>query len=93
MPTRNYDREYKDGAGKYAYAFDAILRRYILRSLAPFLPPGKALEMGCYTGEMTEMIAARYDDLTVIEASDELVDAARARLGPGAKFVRGTFDA
>ena len=58
MTTRDYNAEYKDGARKYAYRFDAVLRRYIMRALDPFLPPGKALEMGCYTGDMTELIAA-----------------------------------
>jgi 2-polyprenyl-3-methyl-5-hydroxy-6-metoxy-1,4-benzoquinol methylase len=56
------------------------------------LPAGKALEMGCYTGDVTELISDRYQDLTVIEASDELVAAARARLGARARFVHGTFE-
>src|SRR5581483_644077 len=51
-----------------------------------------ALEMGCYTGEMTELIASRYADLTVVEASDELVAAARARLGRRASIVHGRFE-
>jgi 2-polyprenyl-3-methyl-5-hydroxy-6-metoxy-1,4-benzoquinol methylase len=93
MGTRDYNAEYKDGARQYAYRFDAVLRRYVMRTLEPFLPPGRALEMGCFTGEMTELIAARYDDLTVIEASEELVAAASARLGSRARFVHSTFEA
>ena len=50
MTHRDYNAEYKDGARQYAYRFDAVLRRYIMRALEPFLPPGKALELGCYTG-------------------------------------------
>jgi len=92
MTTRNYDAEYKDTSRKYAYKFDSILREYMMRTLAPFLPSGKALEMGCYKGDVTEMLAARYTDLTVIEASEELVSAARARLGGRARFLRGTFE-
>jgi 2-polyprenyl-3-methyl-5-hydroxy-6-metoxy-1,4-benzoquinol methylase len=92
MTTRDYDAEYKDSARKYAYRFDAVLRRYIMRTLDPFLPAGRALEMGCYTGDVTELIADRYDDLTVIEASEELVVAASSRLGPRARFVQGTFE-
>src|SRR5262245_16130258 len=78
VTTRDYDLEHKDGARQYAYQFDTLLRRYIMRALDPFLPPGRALEMGCYTGDMTELIAERYPDLTVIEASGELVAAASA---------------
>ena len=54
--TRDYNTEYKDGARKYAYEFDSLLRQYMMRSLDPFLLPGKALEMGCYLGDVTEML-------------------------------------
>jgi 2-polyprenyl-3-methyl-5-hydroxy-6-metoxy-1,4-benzoquinol methylase len=92
VTTRDYNAEYKDGASQYAYTFDSLLRRYMMRTLDPLLPGGKALEMGCYTGDVTEMLAERYDDLTVIEASEELVDATRARLGTRAKFLHGMFE-
>jgi len=92
LTTRNYNAEYKDSARKYAYRFDAVLRRYVMRTLDPFLPPGRALEMGCYTGDVTELIADHYDDVTVIEASEELVVAASSRLGTRARFVHGTFE-
>ena len=92
MAARDYNAESKDGARKYAYEFDRRLRAYIMRTIDPLLPAGRALEMGCYTGEMAELIAARYDDLTVIEASDELVAAARARLQRRATIVHGRFE-
>jgi 2-polyprenyl-3-methyl-5-hydroxy-6-metoxy-1,4-benzoquinol methylase len=92
MIERDYNAEHKDGARKYAYEFDSLLRRYMMRTLEPFLPSGKALEMGCYTGEVTEMLAGRFADLTVIEASEELVRAARARLNGRARFLQGTFE-
>ena len=90
--TRDYNAEYKDGARKYAYEFDTILRRYMMRALDPFLPPGRALEMGCYLGDVTEMLAERYTDLTVIEASGELASAAQKRLGARARFLQGMFE-
>jgi 2-polyprenyl-3-methyl-5-hydroxy-6-metoxy-1,4-benzoquinol methylase len=90
--ARDYNAEHKDSGRKYAYRFDTILRRYIMRTLEPFLPTGRALEMGCYTGDMTELIAARYADVTVIEASEELVAAAGARFEGRASFVLGTFE-
>ena len=92
VSSRDYNAEYKDGARKYAYEFDAVLRHYMMRALDPFLPRGKALELGCYTGDVTELLAARYEDLTVVEASEELVHAARARLGRRATFRLGTFE-
>jgi 2-polyprenyl-3-methyl-5-hydroxy-6-metoxy-1,4-benzoquinol methylase len=92
MTPRNYNAEFQDGARKYAYDFDTVLRRYTLRTLDPFLKPGRALELGCYKGEVTEMIAERYADVTVVEASDELIAAAKERLGARASFVHGTFE-
>jgi 2-polyprenyl-3-methyl-5-hydroxy-6-metoxy-1,4-benzoquinol methylase len=90
--ARDYDAESKDTSRKYAYEFDSVLRTYMMRTLDPFLPSGRALEMGCYKGDVTQMLAARYSDLTVIEASEELVAATRARLGERVRFLRGTFE-
>jgi len=90
--VRDYNQEYRDGDRKYAYDFDTILRGYMMRTLDPFLRPGRALELGCYTGDVTELIAQRYDDLTVVDASDELIAATRRRLGGRAVFVHSTFE-
>jgi 2-polyprenyl-3-methyl-5-hydroxy-6-metoxy-1,4-benzoquinol methylase len=92
VPTRDYDAEYKDSGRRYAYEFDSRLRGYIMRTLEPFLTPGRALEMGCYTGDVTALIADRYGDVTVVEASTELIDKARARIGSRATFLHGTFE-
>jgi len=92
MATRDYNREHRDGATKYAYEFDDVLRRYVMRRLEPFLRDGRGLEMGCYKGDTTELLTRRFSDLTVIEASDELVDMARARVGPTVRFVNATFE-
>jgi 2-polyprenyl-3-methyl-5-hydroxy-6-metoxy-1,4-benzoquinol methylase len=92
VSARDYNAEYRDSDRRYAYQFDAMLRGYIMRALEPYLRPGPALEMGCFDGGMTELIAARYSDLTVVEASSELVAQAGARLGRRARFVTGTFE-
>jgi 2-polyprenyl-3-methyl-5-hydroxy-6-metoxy-1,4-benzoquinol methylase len=92
MTVRDYNEEHRDGARKYAYDFDTVLRGYMMRTLAPFLRPGRALELGCYTGDVTELIAQQYADLTVVEASDELIVATRRRLGGRAAFVHSTFE-
>lgn len=92
MTARDFNREYQDGARRYAYDFDGVVRQYMMKSFAPHFCPGKALELGCYTGDVTERIAAVYPDLTVVEASSELVDVARRRLGNRARFVTATFE-
>ena len=92
MTTRDYNQEFRDNSRKYAYEFDDVLRRYVLRTLDPFLRAGKALEMGCYRGDTTILLANRFADLTVIEASDELIAVARARVSPAVQFIHSTFE-
>ncbi|HZZ90105.1 MAG TPA: class I SAM-dependent methyltransferase [Caulobacteraceae bacterium] len=91
--TRDYDREAGQfGERKYNYDFDARVRGYMMRTFEPFLPPGRALELGCYIGESTEWLCGLYDDLTVVEAAPTLVEAARKRVGDKPRFVCSTFE-
>jgi 2-polyprenyl-3-methyl-5-hydroxy-6-metoxy-1,4-benzoquinol methylase len=92
METRDYNLEARDGARKYAYEFDDRLRAYTLRTLEPFIQPGRALELGCYKGDTTERLARRFSDLTVVDASDELIAAAAKRVPPSVRFVCATFE-
>ena len=92
MSGREYNEEYRDAQRKYSYDFDTVLRGYIMRTLDPFLGPGRALELGCYKGDVTELIMQRYADVTVVEASDELIAVASTRVGSRATFVHGTFE-
>ena len=107
--ARDYNREHQDDDGpqeegrlgrKYAYDFDYLHRGYMMRTFDPLLPAGRALEMGCYKGELTRMLAARYADLSVIEAASDLVGVASAaeapgggRLGDRVRFFCSTFEA
>ncbi|SHI39406.1 Methyltransferase domain-containing protein [Roseomonas rosea] len=91
--ARDFEREAGEfGGRRYNYDFDGILRHYMMQAFAPFLPAGRALELGCYLGESTEWLAGRYDDLTVVEAAPSLVEAARDRLGGRARFICSTFE-
>ena len=89
---RDYNAEYKDNTRKYAYDFDYILRDYMMQSFLPFLVKGKALEMGCYMGEFTKLIQEHFSDVTVIEASDELIELSRQRVGAGVNLIHSTFE-
>lgn len=91
--TRNYDEEYRDDVGRqYAYDFDHRLRVYMMRTFEPFLGPGKALEIGCFEGEMTRVIHDYVDDLTVLEAAASLIEVARARVPDTVRFVHATIE-
>jgi len=90
--ARDYNLEYQDNTRKYAYNFDYILRDYMMQSFLPFLVKGKALELGCYKGEFTKTIAKHFSDVTVVEASDELISCCKPMLGD-VNFIHSTFEA
>lgn len=90
---REYNKEHDDNAErKYAYDFDYVLRGYILKALSPFFVKGKALELGCFEGEMTRLIANYFDDLTVVEAADDLIPVAKSKVSEKVKFIHGTIE-
>ena len=91
---RDYDKEFQDTTlRQYAYDFDSVVRKYMMRTLSPFFPRGgKALEIGCFEGESTRLIGEHFDDLTVLEASGELIETARANVREGIAFVHDTIE-
>jgi SAM-dependent methyltransferase len=90
---RDHNAEYPDNATRrYAYGFDSVVRGYMMTSLSPFFGAGKALELGCFEGESTLEYAERFDDLTVIEAADELIELAKRRVPERVKFIHSTIE-
>jgi 2-polyprenyl-3-methyl-5-hydroxy-6-metoxy-1,4-benzoquinol methylase len=86
---RNHNQEYQDNQGrKYAYGFDGVIRRYLLKALERHLArSGSALELGCYMGDMTEQILEYFPAITVIEASSELGSVVQQRFPGRVKVV------
>ncbi len=90
---RDYNKEYQDNESRqYAYDFDYIVRRYMMRTLSPFFTNGKALELGCFEGETTKLYAEQFDDLTVIEAADCLIKVARKKVPGSVRFIHATIE-
>ena len=89
---RNHNEEFRDNERKYAYEFDYILRRYMMRSLRPSFAAGRALELGCYEGEMTVLLLDEFEDVTVVEAATDLIARAKNRVHDRARFVCGRFE-
>jgi 2-polyprenyl-3-methyl-5-hydroxy-6-metoxy-1,4-benzoquinol methylase len=91
---RDFDQEAVAVDGrKYDYEFDGIVRRYMMRAFEPFLPRGRALELGCHLGESTEVLAGRFPRLTVVDASRAMVRAAADRVArQDVRFLTGTFE-
>jgi SAM-dependent methyltransferase len=90
---QNEHRTLNDLASTYDnFEFDAVMRTYMFRTLDPFLRPGRALELGCSYGDATTLLAERYRDLTVVDAADEFLDRARARIAGQGTFVNALFE-
>lgn len=90
---RNYDKEAEDNKfRKYAYDFDYVVRRYMIRTLKPFFTNGKALELGCYEGETTKLYAEHFKDLTVLEIADSLIEIAKKKVPASVKFVHAAIE-
>ena len=67
----------------------------MVRSFAPFMKKGPALELGCFRGAFTERIATMFDEITCVEASEVAINAAKARLEKfqNINFILSTFEA
>ncbi len=90
---RNFDQEAEQqGDRLYNYQFDDSVRRYALRTFAPFLGDGPALELGCHEGGMTRLLLNRYSDVTVVDASSAVLAEARKSLSSAVQFRHGTFE-
>jgi 2-polyprenyl-3-methyl-5-hydroxy-6-metoxy-1,4-benzoquinol methylase len=94
MSNRNYNQEYQDNNRKYAYDFDNILRKYMMQTVLSFNPNpnGRVLEMGCFKGEFTEILTNHFRDITVMEASSELLEYTKNRVRKDVKFIHTTFE-
>jgi len=54
--------------GEYAYDFDYLMHEYIIDELKKYFIPGNAVEVGCFEGHMTALLAPHFSTLTVVEA-------------------------
>jgi len=91
--NRDHDKEFQDNTGRrYAYAFDDVVRRYMMRTLTPWFREGPALEVGCFDGSSTALFAAEFPDLTVVEASADLISKAKANVPERVRFVHGLVE-
>jgi 2-polyprenyl-3-methyl-5-hydroxy-6-metoxy-1,4-benzoquinol methylase len=90
---RDYDKEFQDTElRQYAYDFDSVVRGYMMRTLSPFFTRGKALELGCFEGDSTRLFSEHFADLTVLEASRDLIDIARKKVPASVCFVHSTIE-
>ena len=90
---RNFDAEYQDNESRqYAYDFDYVVRRYMMRTLSPYFTDGPALEVGCFEGETTKLYAEHFADLTVVEAAASLIEVAKTKVPASVRFVHSMIE-
>ena len=99
VPTFVIDRvesrhlEAISSAHSYDEGFNGRLTRYRARKIAELVPEGRALlDLGCATGSLTRAIAGRFDEITVVDASESFLRAASERLGGNARCVRSLVE-
>jgi 2-polyprenyl-3-methyl-5-hydroxy-6-metoxy-1,4-benzoquinol methylase len=93
MSSRNYDEEYRDTENhKYAYGFDEVLRKFMIREFKPFFNGESALELGCYEGDFSIYIFDNFTDVYVVDGSPELIERTKGRFSNKVTFQVSTFE-
>lgn len=91
--SRDLSQEHTDNERRYAYDFDLILRRYMLRAFGPLLDGRtRVLELGCYRGDMTELLVERFGHVTVVEGAADLAEEVKGRLGDKVTMHHSLFE-
>lgn len=71
--------------------FYGQLVQFGFRTLEPYFRPGNVLEMGSADGQMTEFLATRFSDISIVDGSATFVEAVLKRL-PSAKGYVALFE-
>jgi N-acetylglutamate synthase-like GNAT family acetyltransferase len=92
--TRDFNAETRDTSDhQYAYRFDFdVMHPFMIRSFEPFFQPGCFLELGSFKGAFTRRFLELFDDVTCVEASEEAITEAKAKLGNKPKFIHSLFE-
>jgi len=91
-----------DYFGDRVESYDSLIRRAVPRydemieRLIDYLPPAadRVLELGCGTGNLSLALAERYPsaELTLVDASPEMLNVTRKRLSREATFIESLFE-
>ncbi len=72
---------------------DRLMRELVVRTFAPYIKGGRALELGCSDGYMTDLISRLVDMLDVIEGSKKfLKEAEKKRNLQNVRFIYSLFE-
>ena len=92
---RDFNKEFSDKVGrKYGYGFDFdVMHPYMVRSFEPFFRrEGNLLELGPWKGDITELLAQYFDNISCVEASDVAAAEVTKKLGDKVTMHVGMFE-
>jgi trans-aconitate methyltransferase len=93
MNTRDYNAEAKDHPEHaYGYDFDWQMHGYMLKTFAPFLTRGHALELGCFEGNFTRRLQPCFNALDVVEGSADCIAVASQKVPGEVRFHHSSFE-
>ena len=75
--------------------FDSRMHAYMMRTFDSHIRGAIALELGCFQGHMTALLLDRFNDVTVIDASEDCIAAAKKVAVSNSKmieFIHSTFE-
>jgi len=78
--------------GEAMAPFDAKMRDYMMRTFSPYFRSGKCLQVGCAHGDQTSLLLAHFDNITIVEAENQFIEATRARLGDRVSYVESFIE-
>jgi ribosomal protein S18 acetylase RimI-like enzyme len=94
LTRRDYNKELKDTLDhKYAYNFDFdVIHHYMIESFKHHFVKGNCLELGSFKGDFTKRLTPYFDDITCVEASDEVIKISKQDLKKNITYFNSLFE-
>lgn len=90
------EREFLDKVSKTYVAGnssqDNLIRELVVRTIKPFIKRGRALELGCSDGYMTQLLAQHVDQIDVVDGSKVFLKKGGRRGIKNANFIDSLFE-
>lgn len=69
-----------------------LMRNLEIRVFSQYMNRGRALELGCEIGYMSELLSPLVDQLDIVDASKSFIEKTRARSIPNARYFCSLFE-
>lgn len=96
MDKANEKKLIEDYASNYITSNDSsqqrLMRELEMRTFKPYMNKGRALELGCEIGYMSELISPLVDHLDIVDGSEEFIKQTKMRNIPNANYFCNLFE-